>query len=126
MPAEIQNTSPTSLETLAGDDDLAILYQEQVEPIIKRQIALKFHVSLRADDDSYKNQDALELLSEVKLLLLQKLDNSNNGGEPIRDIEAYARIITSNVFNQYLRNKYPRRLSLKNQFRYLFEHHPKL
>jgi len=126
MSADSHNLSSGISDDLAADDrELSVLCQTEIEPIIKRFICGKLHASLRPNDDSRNNQDALELAGEAKLLILQKLQHSN-GVDPIRDLEAYVKTVTANVINQYLRRKYPRRLSLKNQFRYLFTHHPKL
>lgn len=134
MPTQFQEPPPriasadTSLSSdhAAENSGLSELYQTKIEPIIKRLICAKLHVSLRPNDDSKNNQDALDLLSETKVLILQKLSSSTNGDSPIRDLEAYVRAVTANVFNQHLRRKYPRRLSLRNQLRYLFTHHAKL
>lgn len=122
------SSGPT--ETRGENDDTGItvwlseLYRDKIEPIIRRHFASKFRVSLRPDDEARNNQDALELVSETKLLVLQKLSSSANGNAPdVRDLEAYVRTVASNVFNQYLRRKYPRRLSVKNQIRYLLGHH---
>ena len=137
MPADLvhPHTSEEAIKSSlrqerCGDSNegLAELYQDRIEPVIRRFVISKFRASLRPDDDSRQNQDALELLSETKVLVLQKLLQSQNGSgdQAIRDLEAYVRTTASNVFNQYLRRKYPRRLSLKNQFRYLLTHHREL
>src|SRR5690348_2857570 len=81
---------------------------------------------MRSTDDSRQNQDALELLSEAKVLVLSKLQRSPQLDGSVRDLDAYVKTVTANVFNQYLRRKYPRRLSLKNQLRYLLTHHERL
>ena len=126
MSSDSHKLSPGMSDDLAASGrDLSILCETEIEPVIKRFICAKLHTSLRQSDDSQNNQDALELAGEAKLLVLQKLQHSN-GLEPIRDLEAYVKTVTANVINQYLRRKYPRRLSLKNQFRYVFTHHPKL
>ena len=134
MPADLEHphVSEEAIKSSLGqeacgdnEDGLAELYQGRIEPVIRKFVISKFRVSLRHDDDSRQNQDALEVLSETKVLVLQKLLQSQNGSgaNAIRDLEAYVRTTASNVFNQYLRRKYPRRLSLKNQLRYLLTHH---
>src|SRR3982750_2596049 len=130
MPAHFQHlrsSGEMSRKETRGFDEVALtaLYQERLEPIIRKYIISKFRVSMRPDDDGRQNQDALELLSETKVLVFQKLSRLQNrpGKDAIRDLDAYVRTITANVFNQYLRRKYPRRLSLKNQFQYLLTHH---
>jgi DNA-directed RNA polymerase specialized sigma24 family protein len=111
-----------------GNLELAALFQSQIEPKIKKYISSKFRVTLKPDDDSRENQDALELLSETKVLLFQKLQNypDSGGKDIVRNLDAYIKTVTTNVFNQYLRRKYPRRLSLRNQLRYLLTHHERL
>jgi hypothetical protein len=135
MPAEHQQSLPfrdsfsehSSHETSKqADSAFAELYDTKVDPLVRRILANKMRVSLRPTDDTQQNQDALELAGEVKLLLFAKFCRAGGeaADEGVRDLDAYVRTITNNVFNQYLRRKYPRRLSLKNQYRYLFTHHP--
>lgn len=137
MPAELQHPLPfgNALGDTDGpkpnasrDQELAALYHERIEPRIKRYFASRLRVSLRANDDSRQNQDALDLCSEAKVLVLQKLraDDTAADGNEIRDIDAYVTSIAGNVFNQFLRRKYPRRYSLRNQLRYLLTHHREL
>src|SRR4051794_17081524 len=126
MPAEMQQPipfgKPISDSAQSKSDDareaaLSELYHDRIEPIIKRFISSKLRISLRPEDESRQNQDGLDLLSETKVHVLQKLQPLNGSAGPeIRDLDAYVRTIAANVFNQFLRKKYPRRLSLKNQF----------
>jgi hypothetical protein len=126
FPREISSGDGTNANEIS--DELAELYRTRIEPIIKRQLAAKLRASLRASDETRQNEDALELLSETKLLVLKKFCPLYSQGIPeaIRDLDAYISVVTSNVFNQYLRRRYPRRLTLKNQFRYLLTHHDDL
>ena len=105
--------------------DLTDLCQSEIEPILLRYFSGKLRSSMRHSDDARVNQDALELVSEAKVRILKKLCRAASGGdaEKVDDIDAYARTVARNVFHQYLRNKYPRRLSVKNQCRYLLTHH---
>ena len=137
MPAELQHPLPfgNALDNPDGsepsasrDQELTALYHESIEPSIKRFFSSRLRVSLRTNDDSRQNQDALDLCSEAKVLVLQKLQGADKSSpdNEIRDFNAYVTTIASNVFNQYLRRKYPRRYSLRNQLRYLLTHHPRL
>ena len=104
--------------------DLAYLCKSEIEPVLIRYFSGKLRSSLRDSDDSQVNQDALELVSEAKVRILRKLCNNAAGtGTEIAELEAYTRTVARNVFHQYLRSKYPRRLSVKNQCRYLLTHH---
>ena len=99
---------------------LTELCQRQIEPILLQYFSGKLRSSMRHNDDDRNNQDALELLSEAKMRILRKLCKS---GSAVEDVEAYTRVVARNVFHEYLRKKYPRRLSVKNQCRYLLTHH---
>jgi RNA polymerase sigma factor (sigma-70 family) len=122
MPSERHQTS-----RVAADDHphMVDIFSLHVEPVLKSFFFRKLRTSLRINDESRINQDALEMISEAKLRIFRQLqsksDESQNG---IGDIEAYSRTVARNVFNQYLRNKYPKRFSIKNQCRYLLTHHP--
>ncbi len=67
-----------------ADDALTFLVEKQIEPLVKKILRGKFHVSLRINDEHLSNQDALELSGEIKALILFKLRHlkmENNGGE---------------------------------------------
>ena len=107
--------------------ELAELCLSKIEPVLFRYFSGKLRSSMRYTDDDRANQDALELASEAKIRILRKLHNSGSGiGTQVDEIEAYTRAVARNVFHQYLRSKYPRRLSIKNQCRYLLTHHREL
>ena len=97
------------------------LYHNEIEPILTRYFAAKMRASMRADDQSERNQEALDLLSEAKVLTLKKLGS----GGAIDDLSAYVRTIAANIFNQHLRRRHPHRLRVKNQCRYLLTHDPR-
>ncbi len=107
-----------------SDDSLITLVEKQIEPIIKSIIRVKLRVSLQPDDDRLSNQDALDLVSEVKTLIIPTLRNlkAESGATKIDNFEAYVKTITLNAYHQHLRKKYPLRLRLKNQLRYLLTH----
>jgi RNA polymerase sigma factor (sigma-70 family) len=122
MPADRNQTS-----RVAADDHphMVDIFSLHVEPVLKRFFFRKLRTSLRINDESRINQDALEMISEAKLRIFRQLQSKDEGTQNcIGDIEAYSRTVARNVFNQYLRNKYPKRFSIKNQCRYLLTHHP--
>jgi hypothetical protein len=106
---------------------LSRLIAERVRPLSERIIRMKLGVSLRATDDRRINEDARDLVSEVKTLIVGKLTRLRIDADsgPIDNFDAYVRTVTINVCNQYLRCKYPNRLRLKNQLRYLLGHEPR-
>jgi hypothetical protein len=118
---------------LSGDEKeaeraLNRLLMAQIEPAVKKVLQRKFRATLRPDDFNYENQEALEVFSEVRLLLVAELGKlrANNGrGKCIQNLSAYAASVAVNAFRQYLRTKYPMREQLKNKLRYLLTHHPK-
>lgn len=113
----------------AGDEStsagrLTELIEECIEPLVKALVRGKLHVSLQPTDERQINQDAWDLVSEVKTLIVAKLGNLKSGtvSEGIENLEAYVKTVATNTCNQYLRKKYPHRLRLKNQMRYLLSH----
>lgn len=107
-----------------SDNSLAELIEISVEPIVRCLIRSRLHVSLRTEDERQVSFDAQELVSEIKTTIVAKLIDlkSQTGSGRIDNLEAYVRTVSSNACNQYLRKKYPNRLRLKNQLRYLLTH----
>ena len=127
-PTQVQ-PSAECLDGVDGDvpSELIAVYQNEIEPILTRFFAGKLRSSMRTNDHRSANQDALELVSETKVRILKRLSGKSPYSENlIEDVQSYTRAVAQNVFNQYLRRKYPRRLSIKNQCRYLLAHHPNL
>ena len=114
-----------SVSEKEADDALEILLVRQVQPTIEKTLRAKMHVSLKPDDFAQANQDGLELLSEVKLLLISELGKLKSGGKIIQNLNNYVVSVTLNAYRQHLRSKYPWRQHLKNKLRYLLTHHPK-
>lgn len=109
------------------EEALVDLVAEQIQPTIEKTLRSKLHVSLKPNDFNQTNQDALELLSEIKLLLISELGKmkSNSNGRVIFNLGGYVTSVTINSYRQFLRTKYPLRQQLKNKLRYLLTHHPK-
>lgn len=91
-----------------------------IAPIVRR----KLHVTLGAADTSQRNQDALELVSEIQVLLLSGIARcpDQNGGDGVRDLRGYAATVTANVCYQYFRTKFPVRTREANRLRYILSH----
>ncbi|HUR98157.1 MAG TPA: hypothetical protein VMZ26_08855 [Pyrinomonadaceae bacterium] len=104
---------------------LEVLLQDQIDPEVRRFFRAKLRVSLVSTDDTSVNQDALDLISEVKTLMIPRLRALRDAEleTSIENLQAYVKTVSGNVFNRYLRRKYPLRGSLKNQLRYLLTHH---
>lgn len=112
----------------ASADALAELVTQRVEPLVKAIIRGKLHVSLRVDDERQVNQDACDLVSDVKTLLIGRLTKLRSGDAKgkIDNLDAYVKTVTTNACHAHLRTKYPNRLRLKNQLRYLLTHNERL
>jgi hypothetical protein len=111
-----------------SDEALNRLYRQGIEPRASSIIRHKLRVSLRHDDDSYLNQIGLDLLSDVKAALLpvlRRLVEREESGS-IDNFDAYVRTAVMNAYHQYLRDKHPLRLSLRNKIRYILSHRPGL
>src|SRR5215203_3944769 len=109
------------------EDALADLIAKQVQPAIERTLRAKLRVSLNPNDFNQTNQDALELLSEIKLLIISEFGKlkANSNGRVIYNLVGYVISVTINSYRQFLRTKYPLRQQIKNKLRYLLTHHPK-
>ena len=115
-------------EYLAADETLSTeilvrIIDERLDPLIRSAVRRRLHVSLDLSDERRENEEARDLVSEARLLIIEKLQKLRSGdGRPIDDLDAYADRVAVNVCNKYLRHKYPNRLRLKNQLRYLLSH----
>jgi hypothetical protein len=111
-------------DTSDADEILVRLLEQLVEPQVTAIIRQKLQVTLNPTDDRRENQDALELAGEVKTLIVAKLAKLKTEQDPagIDNFNGYVQAVIINTTNHYLRGKYPVRLRLKNQLRYLLSH----
>lgn len=95
-------------------------------PTIKGIVRAKLHVSLKPEDGSVENQDALEVVNDVQALLFSELRRLKNGSgrKAIGDFHGYLAVVTYHACYQHLRLKHPERWRLKNKLRYLLTHRP--
>lgn len=103
---------------------LVRIVEEHVEPIARSVVGQKLQTSIRAADDRALNQDALELVSQIKTAVVGRLTMAERSAHAcsIESLAAYVRAVAINAVNNYVRQKYPRRISLKNQIRYILNH----
>jgi hypothetical protein len=104
-------TSASNEESLAG-----------VLPVVRAILRRKTGMSLAEDDARRDNVDAIELYHDA---LTRIWDRLRSDTASIADLKAYAATVTHNVWSEYLRQKYPKRASLKNRLRYFLTHQPR-
>lgn len=92
---------------------------------VRSILRLKTRMSLRDDDMSGGNQDALDLYQAALVRIWERLAGPDEGEEPVGDLKAFAAVVTYNVWNTELRRKHPRRTSLSNRLTYFLGHHRK-
>lgn len=123
-PIELLLIRYVDADAVDADVELADLYIHGIEPVVKAVLRSKLRVSLRDEDDSYMNQIGLDMLSDVKATLLPVIRRLRaEKPEPIIDsFEAYVKTTALNAYRQYLRQKYPVRLRLRNKVLYILKH----
>jgi RNA polymerase sigma factor (sigma-70 family) len=100
------------------------LIADHILPVSKEII---FH-KLRAHITGQNQQDSEDVQNNVVLKLLGILRECRHNPDfrSISNFRSYVAVTAYNACNEYLRQRYPQRHSLKNQLRYLFTHFPQL
>lgn len=111
----LRSTHPGESETL-----LTELICEHADPIINKVVRKKLCISLSASQGSLQNQDALEIASGVRVLLLSELRHlkTNPSGRTIASFHNYVAIKAYSACADYFRQKHSSRWRLKNRLRY--------
>src|ERR1700753_1748704 len=97
---------------------------QEVEPLIQGIVRKKLFVTLRKSDFREQNQDALDVLSDIRVKLLQKVAQEESGAaaEPaVADFRGYAATVAFHTCADYIRSRYPQRTNLKNCLRRLLQ-----
>ena len=89
--------------------------------MVRAILQRKSGMSIAEDDARHDNIDAIELYHEILARVWERLSSVDDACD-VRDIKAYAATVSHNAWSDYLRDKYPRRASLKNRLRYFFGH----
>src|SRR5262245_41062499 len=99
---------------------LTELICEHADPIITGIIRSKLRVPLVAAQGSVRNQDALEIASDVLVLLLSELRHlkANLSRRTIGNFRGYVAMKTYSACADYFRQKHPSRWRLKNRLRH--------
>ena len=107
--------------TRLQDKGLLDLMENHVDPAIRRVVRSKLHATLWANDDRSENEDALDLVSEIRAVTIRAITR-NGKDNNIENVVSYACRIAANVCNEYFRERYPRYFRLKNGVRYILTH----
>lgn len=95
---------------------------DQVGEVVRSILRRKSGMSLRDDDPRADNVDALELFQEIIARLWERHAAIGDDAQAWSDTAAFAATVTHNAWSDYLRQRYPRRASLKNRLRYFLGH----
>jgi len=113
LRAQDETASGTSLQLIC----------ESAQPIVRDVIRNKLRVGHASDRDLTEDQ-AADLASEVTTKLIGRLQElkSQPAAKAISNFRGYVAVMAYHACDEFLRQKYPRRHSLKNQLRYLLTH----
>jgi hypothetical protein len=90
---------------------------EEIEPLIKQWLRRRLGATVSRTDFHSRNLDAQDLLVEIQLKLLEKAANESAGAAPVRDLVAYAKIVTDSVINDHIRHQRRAWTRVKNRLR---------
>ena len=112
-----------SQDETASGTALEQLICESAQPVIRDVIRNKLRVGHATDRDLTDDQ-AADLASEVTMKLVARLRElrSQPAAKAISNFRGYVAVMAYHACDEFLRQKYPRRNSLKNQLRYLLTH----
>lgn len=117
------STLPIDGRMTGADRELQRL--EQFEPVVAATVRRKMAVSLRADDTSARNQDALEMANEARAAVVAWLRAAGHDAAP-HTHAGYVAALTRNTCADYLRRRSSDWTRLKNRVRYLLRHDARL
>lgn len=100
----------------------------QAQPLIKDIVSFKLRASSSSWSSNRDGQEVEDVTSEVILRLVGALRDCKSAPaeRPIANLRSYVAVMAYNASDAYLRQKYPRRFSLKNKIKYVLTHHPGL
>jgi len=112
-------------ESQAALEDLIC---KQAEPLVKDIVRFKLRVASSGWSHSRDGHEVDDVSSEVIVRLVGALREckSSPSRRPIANLRSYVAVMAFNASDSYLRQKYPRRFSLKNKVKYILTHHPGL
>lgn len=113
----------TEKDDLVADAYLERIVTSVIEPVATRTLQKQFMLRVVSDAESSRGQDALELLGDVKVAIVDQLlrlrSSPDRDSNSFDSIEAYTVTVAKNACREYLRRRFPRRFRLSNQLRYV-------
>lgn len=100
------------------------LLMEQVAHAVRATLRRKSGLSLADEDTRADNLDALDVYQDALVRVWERVGGAAAGAADVADLKAYATTVAHNLWSDYLRQRYPRRASLKNRLRYFLSHVP--
>ena len=118
-------TDPSLSPFLAANDAveeamaLARLNAEEIEPIIKRGLRFKLRSLGPQSNRSLQRPEFEEVYNEIQLRLLKRLRalKQDPRENQIANLRGYVATVTRHTWDEYLRQKYPLRRSLRDKIR---------
>jgi RNA polymerase sigma factor (sigma-70 family) len=98
---------------------------DEVGDVVRAVLRRKSGMSLREDDTRPDNVDALELFQDVIVRLWERHTSFGEEAKAWDDMTAFAATVTHNAWSDHIRQKHPRRASLRHRLRYFLGHQPR-
>ncbi len=107
-----------------GSEVTTKLLMERVAHTLRATLRRKSGLSLSDEDTRADNLDALDVYQDALMRVWERVGGASAGAANVADLNAYATTVAHNLWSDYLRQRYPRRASLKNRLRYFLSHVP--
>lgn len=108
-----------------GSEAATRLLMEQVGHTVRAALRRRSGLTLAEDDARAENLDALDVYQDALVRVWERIGHAPcSGSSDVTDLRAFATAVANNLWSDYLRQKHPRRASLKNRLRYFLSHAP--
>src|SRR3954470_24061425 len=97
-----------------GSEAASRLLMEQVGQTVRAALRRRSGLSLSDDDGRAENLDALDVYQDALTRVWERIGGRAAGDTNVTDLKAYATTVAYNLWSDYLRQRNPRRTSLKN------------
>jgi len=98
---------------------------DHARPLIRDIVSFKLRAPSAGWSSDRDGQEVEDVSSEVIVRLVGALRDCKSAPDerPIANLRSYVAVMAYNASDAYLRQKYPRRFSLKNKIKYILTHH---